>query len=276
MNNNIDSAFEQMVSHARETALLSSIEELLGWDERTIMPPHAGAYRAEQMTYLAGLSHKRKTDRQVGEWLNESEQAIDRDATDQAQIDRVATIRRIRREFDRATKIPQSLVEELTRQSVLGQQIWVEARRADDFEKFKPVLEKIVELKREEAAAIGYSDSPYDPLLDEFEPGETTANVTKVLGELRDELVPLVAAIMDSGKQLPIEITQRKFPIERQKTFSRKVIRKIGFDFDRGRIDETEHPFCATMGPSDCRITTRYNDNHFNGAFIGTLHEVCH
>lgn len=268
-------SFEKLLKYTRETALISSVEELIGWDERTIMPPKAGTYRADQITLLAGMVHGRRSDPAVGELLGEVESDTAWKA-DFSEVDGAAIVKGIRRDFDRATKVPAAIVEDLTRLSVLGQQSWVEARKANDFQSFQPILEKIVRLKREEAEAVGYHGSPYDALLDEYEPGETTANVKKILGDFRDELVKLTAAIFGSGKTLPLEIIERKYPIEAQKSFSRMAATKIGFDFESGRIDETHHPFCATMGPNDCRITTRYNENHFNGAFFGTLHESGH
>ena len=205
--------FDQLCAHARETALLQSVAELLGWDERTKMPLAAGAYRAEQMTYLSSLVHRRQTDPRLGEWLDELAAS---DLARDPHSDAGATIRQIRREYDKLTKLPQSLVEELTRASVLGQQAWVEARKNDDFATFAPILEKIVTLKRQQADAIGYADCPYDALLDDFEPGETTKNVASILEALRGELVPLVAAIAESSRKPALDILRRGYPLDAQ------------------------------------------------------------
>lgn len=193
--------FDQLCAYARETAILQSIAELLGWDERTKMPPAAGDFRAEQMTYLSSLVHRRQTDPKVGDWLDKLAAS---DLASDPHSDAGATIRQMRREYDKLKKLPQSLVEELTRASVLGQQAWVEARKNDDFATFAPILERIVELKRRQADAIGFTECPYDALLDDFEPGETTSNVARILEGLRSELVPLVAAIADKAQENPI------------------------------------------------------------------------
>ncbi|HUE74597.1 MAG TPA: carboxypeptidase M32 [Pirellulaceae bacterium] len=266
-------AFDSLCSHARETALLESALALLGWDERTYMPPAAGAYRAEQMTYLSGVIHQRHTDPRLGEWLTElagSELAKD------PHSDAGATIRQLKRDYDKRIKLPQSLVEELTRASVLGQQAWVEARKNDDFQSFAPHLAKIFDLKRQQAEALGYREHPYDALLDDYEPDAKTSEVAQVLADLRAELVPLVQAIMTSGKQAPTEILERNYPAAAQEAFGKAAAAAIGFEFDRGRLDVTHHPFCSGMGPHDCRITTRYDEQFFPSAFFGILHEAGH
>ena len=267
------SPFDSLCAHARETALLESIESLLGWDERTYLPPAAGAYRAEQMTYLSGVVHQRHTDPRLGQWLSElagSELAKD------PHSDEGATIRQMQRDYDKRVKLPQSLVEELTRASVLGQQAWVEARKNDDFQSFAPHLTKIFELKRQQAKALGYKEHPYDALLDDYEPDARTSEVAKVLAGLRAELVPLVQSIMSSGRKSPTEILERKYPAAAQETFGKAAAAAIGFEFERGRLDVTHHPFCSGMGPHDCRITTRYDEQFFPSAFFGILHEAGH
>lgn len=265
--------FEQLVGHTRETALWHSIAELLEWDERTIMPLGAGLYRADQVTLLSGMIHRRRTDSRIGEWLAELEHGP---LAADPHSDTGATIRQLRRQYDKLTKLPAELVEELTRTSLLGQQAWVEARKNDDFAAFQPLLEKSVHLKRRQAEAIGYAQCPYDALLDDYEPGETTENLASVLAALRAELVPLVAAIAGSDRAAPIEIVHRRFPIPDQEAFGKQAATAVGFDFHRGRLDVTHHPFCAEMGPHDCRITTRYDESSFSTAFFGVLHEAGH
>jgi Zn-dependent M32 family carboxypeptidase len=250
---------------------LNSVESLLGWDERTMLPAAGGDYRADQMTLLAGMLHRRRTDPRLGEWLSTLVAAKLDPRSDQG-----ATVRELKRQYDRRVKLPQALVEELARTSVLGQQAWVHARAKNDFASFQPLLEKTFELKRKAAQAIGYKECAYDALLDEFEPGALTSQVTRVLSALREQLVPLVAEIGASGRQPKIEILARDYPVDRQEKFASEVAAKLGFEFNRGRLDVTAHPFCSSMGPHDCRITTRYDRHHFPGAFFGVLHEAGH
>lgn len=267
------STFEQLCDYARETALMNSIAELLQWDERTLLPPAAGAYRAEQITYLAAQIHARQTDARVGQWLSElSAGELARDP----HSDAGATIRLMQREFDKLTKVPTALIQALSRATVLGQQSWAAARKNNDFASFAGALSEIVKLKREQAEAVGYRESRYDALLDDYEPGETTANVARVLEELRQELVPLVAEIAASGRRPKLDILHREFDVAAQERLAVRAASAIGFDFQRGRLDVTDHPFCMEMGPDDCRLTTRYDSRFFSMAFFGVLHEAGH
>jgi carboxypeptidase Taq len=273
MTDNYQAIYNKLCAHAREVALLHSTQSLLGWDERTKLPPAAGPYRAEQMSYLAGVIHKRETAPELGEWLAElagSPLAAD------PHSDTGADIVNMRRDYERKTKLPQALVEELARLAVLGQQLWVEARKANDFARFQPLLERTIELKRQEAAAIGYEDVPYDALLDEYEPGAKTKEVERVLAGLRDQLVPLVAEIASSSRRPNLDVLKRFFPIVLQERLGRQAIEAFGYDFRAGRLDETDHPFCTTLGPRDVRLTTRYDGHFLPGSFFSTLHEAGH
>jgi carboxypeptidase Taq len=262
-------AYADLIHRVKDYNLLSSCGAVLGWDERTYMPHEGSAHRAEQMALMARLTHEMATAPQIGELLAEVEGGtLDEDAA--------ANVREIRRSYDRAVKLPPELVEELARTTTRAQQVWQEARAANDFAAFRPWLEKIVALKRREADAIGYKESPYDALLDEYEPGATAAEITQVFAALRDDLVPLVQAILGSGKKAPHDVLEREYPVEPQRTFGEAAAKAIGFDFAAGRLDVTTHPFCSGIGPGDCRITTRYNVRHFNEAFFGILHESGH
>jgi len=272
MTQNFQATYDKLCAHAREVALLSSTQSLLGWDERTKLPPAGGDFRAQQMSYLAGAIHKKQTAPEVGEWLAElagSPLAVD------PHSEAGADIVNLRRDYDRKTKLPQSLVEEIAKLSVLGQQLWVEARKANDFPRFRPLLERMVELKRQEAAAVGYDKQPYDALLDEYEPGAKTVDVARALAGLREQLVPLVAEIAASPRRPKIDVLKGKFPIDLQEKFGRHATASIGFDFTRGRLDVTDHPFCGGAGPHDVRLTTRYDDA-LSGALFSTLHEAGH
>src|SRR3954451_21848864 len=210
MSDKFQATYDRLCNHAREAAILNSMQGLLGWDERTKLPPAGGQYRAEQMSYLAGLIHKKQTAPEVGEWLAE---LIDSPLAADRHSQTGADIVNLKRDYDRKTKLPQSLVEELAKLSVLGQQLWVEARKANDYPRFKPLLERTLELKRQEAAAIGYNDQPYDALLDEYEPVAKTTEVAAALRGLREQLVPLVGAIAGSPRRPKLEGLQGNYPV---------------------------------------------------------------
>jgi carboxypeptidase Taq len=265
--------YDEVCRHARRTALLTSMNELIGWDERTQMPAAGSEYRAEQSTILAGLIHQQWTDPKFGEQLAELGESL---GTSDPPSDQSVVVRKLRRQRDKRVKLPQTLVEELARTTVLGQGVWQEARQKNDFPSFRPLLEKMFDLKRQQAEALGYPECPYDALLDEFEPEELTSNVAQMLTKLRDDLVPLVGKVQQSDRKPNTSILHRRYPVDAQDRFARDAATAIGFDFARGRLDVTAHPFCTTLGPHDCRITTRYHEQFFNAAFFGVLHESGH
>jgi carboxypeptidase Taq len=266
-------AYTELLRRVREGALLESCVNVLGWDERTYMPREGSAHRAEQIALLTRLAHETLTHPAIGELLATVEHSP---LVREADGDTAVNVREIRRNYDRAVKLPKELVEELARVTTRAQQVWQEARQANDFAAFRPWLEKVVALLRQKAQSIGYKSVPYDALLDEYEPGATTAEITQLFAALRNDLVPLVAAIQSSGRQPRRDLLQREYPVERQERFGREAAAAIGFDFRAGRLDVTTHPFCSGIGPGDCRITTRYDAHHFNQAFFGILHEAGH
>jgi carboxypeptidase Taq len=268
-----EQAYAELIRRYKECNLLGSCASVLGWDERTYMPRQGSSHRSEQMALLARMTHEMLVAPQNGELLAELD---NNPLSEPADSVAAANIREIRRSYNRAVKMPKELVEELARVTTRAQQVWQEARQADDFKLFQPWLEKIVRLKRQEAQAVGYKESPYDALLDEYEPNATASMITKVFAALREELVPLVGAILASGKKPRKDVLDGDYPIDRQQIFGQAAAAAIGFDFDSGRLDVTTHPFCSGMGPGDCRITSRYNPHRFNDAFFGILHEAGH
>jgi carboxypeptidase Taq len=265
-------AYDELVRRAREEALLASCAALLGWDEETYMPRAGAAHRAAQLALLAGLEHARAVDPRVGELLAEVEGS---DLAADPLAPAAVNVREWRRLYDRAVRLPRSLVEEMARISTLAQQEWAAARRAADFSLFRPWLERIVHLKRCEAQALG-GPGLYDALLEEYEPGITAAQVTDLLDALRRELVPLVQAIAGSRRRPDATLLCRDYPVEQQKSFGAAAAAALGFDFRRGRLDDAAHPFCAGLGPADCRLTARYQDQDFREGFFTILHETGH
>src|SRR5262249_23059055 len=187
-----DQAYGELLKRVKEQARLASCASMLGWDERTYMPRKGSAHRAEQMALLARMTHEMLTAPRVGELLAE---VADHPQVKLKDSNHAANVREIRRAYERAVKLPKELVEDLARVTTRAQQVWQEARQAGDFAAFRPLLETIVALKRQEAQAIGFKESPYDALLDEYEPGATAAEITRVFADLREDLVPLIAAI---------------------------------------------------------------------------------
>lgn len=267
-------AYDQLMSRARDLAILESVAGLVGYDERTFMPTRAANWRAEQNSYLARLLHERATDPQIGTLLKEATDEVKSLAADSEQR---ANVREMQREYDRAVKLPGDFVAEMSRTTSLAEHAWADARKDNSFAKFQPWLEKIVSLKRREAGYIGTTTgNPYDALLDAYEPGEVSANVARVFDALRPRLVELLGKVVGSTRKAPIEIFERTYPKAQQQQFARIAAEAVGFDLSAGRIDESVHPFCSGMAPGDTRMTTRYDENSFGDAFFGTLHETGH
>lgn len=265
----LDNLYRQIT----EISLLHSCAAVLEWDERTYMPAGGGQHRAEQKALLSGMVHEKFTTTAIGELLSKAEDLTAAESPDSP--DRV-NLRELRRQYDKLIKVPKSLVEELEKTTTLAEQAWVEARRKADTSGFLPWLDKVINLKRQYAEAVGYKAEPYDALLDDYEPGETAANLKKVLESLRPPLVELIRAIADSGRKPKAEVLQRQFPVDKQEIIGKMAAAAIGFDMDCGRLDVTTHPFCIGIGPGDTRITTRYNERHFAQSFFGILHETGH
>ena len=189
--------FQLTYNYVRETALLESTLALLEWDEYTGLPYRAAPNRADQVTFLSGLVHQRKTSQQLGGWLNElSHSELAKNPNSEVG----ASIRGLKRDFDKNIQLPEDLVKRIAHAVTVGQQIWSEAKPKNDFASFLPHLTEIVQLRREEAAILANgSPCKYDSLLDQYEEDALTDEVLEVFSELREQLVPLVQGLTQSG-----------------------------------------------------------------------------
>jgi carboxypeptidase Taq len=273
MSDDLKKTYQRLLDQIREIYLLNSTMSLLDWDEKTYMPRGGVEHRGSQLAYLAGLRHEKFTSPQIGDLLKQLEGSSQLGDADSFEA---ANVREIKHAYDKLVKVPKSLVEELTRVTTIAHGVWAEARQKSEFPMFLPHLEKVIELKHREAEAVGYKKYPYDALLDDFETGSTTEKVAKVFEDFRQELVDLVKKIAGSKRRPDPSILTRDFPVDRQERFGKEAALAIGYDFEKGRLDLTVHPFCTGIGPGDVRITTRYNPKHFGQAFFGILHEGGH
>ena len=248
---------------------LSQTSALLSWDQSTHMPPGGAEARGRQMATLARLGHQHATDPALVELVAGLE-------SDGLEGDELALVRETRRMLDRALKMPPDLVAAMTRQRVRGRQVWERARREDDFAAFAPELRAMIGLTREQAAALNPEAPAYDVLHDLYERGSSAAQVEAVFGPLRDEIVDLARAIHESEVRPDTSVLRRDFPEGAQEAFAVETVRAMGYDFERGRIDRTAHPFATTIGPGDVRITTRYQRPFLPSALFGTIHEAGH
>lgn len=260
--------YEALIAHHREAFLLGSTASLLGWDQETYMPPGAGEMRAQQLALLARLVHERLADPRVGEWLSSCEAASNDEVT-------TANLRGFRRDYDRATKLPETLVGELAETESRAQQAWAEARKNSDFASFRPWLERMVGLQQQKADCLkADGQSRWDALADLYEPGMKAADLVALFGPLRQRLVALRENTV-TGAAPDRAFVRREFDEARQESFVRAVVAAMGFDFDRGRIDRSAHPFCTGTG-DDVRLTTRFAKDNVIDALGSTMHEGGH
>ena len=267
---------ERIKAIGSELQLLQHTEALLGWDQHTGMPPSGAEERARQSGLLVGLYHEKLTSPAVGDLLKRlgvSEAGVP-DDSGLSELDQ-AYLRYLHRIYARATKLTKQLVEKLAEETSKGFGVWVEARQKADFSLFEKQLETIVGLVREKAEMLGYDDHPYDALLDEYEPWAKTEAIGKVFAAVKTGLVDLLQSITDAP-QVDDSFLNRNYLIAKQEEFGRKVLIDLGYDFARGRLDVSPHPFTTTLGVDDVRITTRYNETFFNTGIFGTIHECGH
>ena len=251
---------------------LRSANALLVWDQQTYMPPGGAAARGRQMATLGRLAHEKLTDPAIGKLLDDLQAYVDSLPYDS---DDASLVRATRREFERAIRVPSAFVAELNEHTAHAYQVWTEARPANDFARMQPLLEKTVDLSRQLADFFPGYESIVDPLIDYADYGMKASNLRPLFARLREQLVPIVQAITaqpvsDDG------CLRQAFPEAEQLAFGLDVIRRFGYDFERGRQDKTHHPFMIKFSLGDVRITTRAKEHEFGDAFFSTTHEAGH
>ncbi|MAJ45965.1 MAG: hypothetical protein CBC35_01535 [Planctomycetes bacterium TMED75] len=265
-------AYSKLIELSRERSLLSSTAEIMGWDNETMMPKGGLDYRSKQMAQLARLTHQMATDERLGGLIDEAE------AECQPESEDAANVRELRRDYEISTKLPAALVEEFALASSIGQHEWAVARERDDFEHFRPHLEQLINLSRRKADCLGIPEGGehWDALADTYEPGMNAADVEAVFTPLRKRLSSLILDLANSSNSPSNAFNEAECPISNQETFVRRVAETLGFDFSRGRLDRSVHPFCGGSHCNDVRMTTRFHDNEVNDALGSTMHETGH
>lgn len=270
--NQVKSRLTKLRERLREVHDLEAVVAVLGWDQRTYMPPGGAEARARQIGALRRLAHEKFTDPAMGKLLDELrpyEESLPYDSDD------ASLIRVTRRDYERAIRIPPSFKDEFDRNAALTYQVWTRARAEDDFAAVQPYLEKTLELSRRYAAFFPEAEHPIDPLIAIVDEGITGAYLKQLFAELQANLIPVVQAIVEQPIPDDSCLVQH-FPADRQLEFGLQVIRRIGYDLDRGREDLSEHPITTTVALDDVRITTRIHENYLPSALLGTLHEAGH
>ena len=246
---------------------------MLHWDAAAMMPAGGAAARAEQLATLRVISHKHLTAPEIADLVAEAE--TESDALDEWQR---ANLREMRRRRVHAAALPDTLVEEESHACSKCEAVWRNARAQNDFAAVLPLLEQVLRLEREIAAikAEHLGSSPYEALLDQYEPGGSVATIDRLFGELMRFLPDLLERVLTRQAAFPSSpAPSGPFPVELQRRVGMRLMEHIGFDFTSGRLDVSAHPFCGGT-PDDVRITTRYDENDFARALMGVLHETGH
>ncbi|RLM51600.1 MULTISPECIES: carboxypeptidase M32 [unclassified Halorubrum] len=265
---NAPDAYDALLDRVERWNAVGSASGVLGWDQQVMMPEGGTPARSKQLSALSSVHHDMVTDDETGELLDELDDA---DLTDE----QAAVVREVRREYERADAVPVELVEEISETGSEALQAWEEAKAEDDFETFAPYLEKHVELKREYAEHIDPDRDPYEVLFEEFEPCLSMERAESILTELREALVPMIEDIRASDVELAVDTFEGTFSEDEQEALSRDALELVGYDFDRGRLDVSSHPFTAG-NQFDCRVTTRFDEEDPLGAVGSTIHEFGH
>ncbi len=265
----MSSPIDQLKERLYEVNALNAASALMDWDQQCYMPRGAAEARAEQGAVLSKMAHEIFVSDETQAILEKAGSEVD------PSSEEGALVRVVKRDMDQRTKLPVELVTELSRHGAIGHEVWVEARAESDYSKFQPILEKTVDLTRQVADCLGYTEHPYDPVTDQFEEGATKKYWEDMFDTIRQPLVDLVAEIKASPDQPDDSFLTGTFPEEDQRAFSMRLLEAIGFDLTRGRLDTAPHPFCTNFSVNDVRLTTRFKD-YLPSAIFGTLHEAGH
>jgi carboxypeptidase Taq len=265
-------ALARLKDRLHEVYDIERAADVLRWDQTTYMPPGGAEARGRQLATLSRLAHDRFTDDEIGRLLDKAARETEGLPY---ESDEVSLVRVARRTWEQAVRIPSELVAEFQSHVARSYQAWADARPANDFEAVRPVLERTLDLSRRMANCFPGYDHIADPLIDLSDYGMRAASVKALFAALRARLVPIMRAIT-SRPPADDSCLRRSAPGEDQLAFGLEVIRRFGFDFDRGRQDKTLHPFMTKFSLGDVRITTRLNEGELGGGLFATLHECGH
>lgn len=265
-------AYSALSAHFGRAAALSNALGILQWDSDTMMPKGAVGTRAESMALLRVLAHEMVTDPRIGDWIADAEADTALDAWAKANI------REIRRVWTVETAVPADLVEASSKAISICEMTWRQARADADFKALLPYLSEVLRLQREIGTAKGekLGLSAYDALLNDYEPGGRSARIDALFADLAAFLPGFLDEVLAVQGRRPQDAPLvGPFPVEAQRAFGVKMMGVVGYDFERGRLDVSTHPFCGGAD-NDVRITTRYNTDDFTHALMGVMHETGH
>jgi len=279
MNTSLTSNYKKLMEKVKNLFIFESASSILHWDMETKMPPKAIKLRSQQLAMLRRIEHKMSTDPEIGKLLDEITRHPEYDDLDTIQK---RNLYLIKKQYDEQTKLPEQLVVETAKQQALTIDIWKKAKAAKDYSRFKPELEKLFNLRKKAAEIlmdVKKTKTPYDALVDIFEPKMTADTISRVFTELKEGLRSILRKYQAAPKQPDTSILKRRIPIDMQRKIATSLTDFIGYDTKSkeagGRTDETEHPF-TTGYYDDVRITTHYYEDNFTSSIFSILHEGGH
>ena len=279
MTTNITLAYKELLSKTKDTTVLGTAEGLIHWDMETYMPPNAVEQRSLQLSLLSRIHHKLSTDPQIGKLLKDIQASPAYEALDQKEKRNIYLINKSYRE---QTSLPEKLVAELARQEAITVNVWKKAKAQKNFNLFKAELQKLLDLSKQAAEIlmkVKETKTPYEALIDNFEPKMTIDQITATFNQLQQGLKQLTFKIQASSNKPDTAILHQPVPAENQRQIAQLLTKTLGYDTAsptaHGRIDETEHPF-TTGYYDDVRITTHYYPNNYASSIFSVLHESGH
>lgn len=269
-----DARIEQLLDSMHKIIDMSALDALAQWDQHTEMPEGAGVVRGEQLATMQRLLHEHWTDPALGSLLKELNEVVNSSSFTDA--DR-GLVRETSRAYEHATKLPRKLVEEMARVQAGSFEAWRRARKNNDFASFAPWLQRTVTLQQEVAERLGYTGTPYNALLDQFEPGMTASKLDELFTPVREVSARLLRRIEASGHTIDASCLSGDFAVEEQMALSMKVLSDMGYDFSHGYLDQSPHPFTTSFGsPFDVRLTVNPDFHSIQCALMAGLHEGGH
>ena len=279
MTSNIDSVYKELLSKTKDEMVLQTAEGIIHWDMETYMPPNAVEQRSQQLALLSRINHKLGTDPEIEKLLNIIQASPEHEALSQVEK---RNIYLIKKSYQEQTALPEKLVAELAKQEALTVNTWKKAKAQKNFNVFKDDLQKLFELSKQAAEIlmkVKKTKTPYEALIDNFEPKMTVQTITKTFNQLLEGLKPLIKKIEDCQNTPSAQILCQPVPTETQRQIAQLITQTLGYDTAsstaRGRIDETEHPFTSGYY-DDVRITTHYHPNNYASSIFSVLHETGH
>lgn len=268
-NKSSQELYQEYKELAQKAADINYASAVLGWDQEVFMPEKGFEHRGRQLATLGSMAHDIVTSERYGNILTELSGRGD------LSVAEADNVRLSKEDYDKHSKVPAALVEKISMQVSKSYSVWIHARRENNYALYAPELDKMLALKKEEADFVGYKEHVYDAMLDDYEKGATVSMLNPIFDEVKEKLPALLDKIK-AASQVDDSFLRRNYPRQGQWDFSIDVLRGMGYDFEAGRQDISEHPFTTSFSPQDVRVTTRVDENDFASLLWSSIHEGGH